>query len=143
MSGHRWPTEQTEATCTEGKEQQAGLLPVLLAVLTLLLIRDAQKHGASVGCSEGHAFMNRSFNFRGWGGGWGPRGEHVADMCGVNHIDSRSVSLALSLSKSSPSVTASDTHGFSCLGRLMASLVCVSFGRWGELVLSLATARLC
>ena len=64
-------------------------------------------------------------------------------MCGMNQIDSLGISLALSLSKSSPSVTASDTHGFSCLGRLTASFVCVSFGRWGELVLSSATAQLC
>ena len=100
-----------------------------------------QKHGALVGCSDGRVFMNRSFNFRGWGGGGGPNGEHVASMCGMNQIDSLSVSLALSLSP--PPVTASDTHGFSCLGRLTASLVCVSFGRWGELVLSSAAARLC
>lgn len=46
-------------------------------------------------------------------------------MCGMNQIDALSVSLALSLSKSSP-LTASDSHGLSCSGRLAASLVCVS-----------------
>ena len=48
-------------------------------------------------------------------------------MCGVNQVEALSVSLALSLSKSSP-LTASDSQGLSCSGRLAASLVCVPLG---------------
>lgn len=48
-------------------------------------------------------------------------------VCGVNQVDAPSVSLAFSLSKSSP-LTAGDSQGLSCSGRRAASPVCVPLG---------------
>ena len=76
-TGPPWSTEQTvKPPARLGKSSKLVCCLCYWCYLqcwSCFLPGDVQKHGAFVGCSDGCVFMNSPFNFRGSGGGGGPK----------------------------------------------------------------------